>query len=50
MTRRRHVAGMGKGELHAGLVGRREGKRPLGRLMHRLENNIKKFFFLINNM
>jgi hypothetical protein len=37
-----------RGEMHTGLVGRREGKRPLGRLMYRLENNIN--FFLISTI
>jgi hypothetical protein len=37
-----HVARMGKGrDVYRVLVGRPEGKRPLGRPKHRWENNIK---------
>jgi hypothetical protein len=37
-----HVAHMGKGRsVYSVLVGRPEGKRPLGRLRHRWEANIK---------
>jgi len=32
-----------RGEMHTGLVGRHEGKRSLGRLIHRLEDNINFF-------
>jgi len=32
------------GKYGRGEVWKHEGKRPLGRLMHRLENNIKVFF------
>jgi hypothetical protein len=38
----RHVAGMGEGRgVYRVLVGRPEGKRPLGRPRHRWEDNIK---------
>jgi hypothetical protein len=38
-----HVARMGEGRgLHRVLVGKPEGKRPLGRLRRRWEDNIKK--------
>jgi len=30
--------------MHTVLVGRREGKRPLERLIHKLEDNINFFF------
>jgi hypothetical protein len=37
-----HVARIGKGRgVHKVLVGRPEGKRPVGRLRHRWEDNIK---------
>jgi hypothetical protein len=37
-----HVARMGRGRsIHRVLVGRPEGKRPLGRPRHRWEDNIK---------
>jgi hypothetical protein len=39
-----HVARMGEGEgkgVHRVLVGKPEGKRPLGRARHRCEDNIK---------
>jgi hypothetical protein len=37
-----HVAGIGKGRgAYRVLVGKPEGKRPLGRPRHRWENNIK---------
>ena len=37
-----HVARMGEGKgVHRVLVGKREGKRPLGRPRHRWEDNIK---------
>ena len=37
-----HVAWMGRGEVHTEfLVGKPEGRRPLGRPMHRWEDNIK---------
>ena len=37
-----HVARMGKGRgVHRVLVGKPEGKRPLGRPRHRWEDNIK---------
>ena len=37
-----HVARMGEGRgVHRVLVGKPEGKRPLGRLRHRWEDNIK---------
>jgi hypothetical protein len=37
-----HVARMGEGRsVYRVLVGRPEGKRPLGRIRRRLENNIK---------
>jgi len=37
-----HVARMGEGRgVHRFLVGKPEGKRPLGRLRHRWEDNIK---------
>ena len=37
-----HVAPMGVGELYTALVRKLEGKRPLGRLRRRWEDNIKK--------
>ena len=37
-----HVARMGEGRgVHRALVGKHEGKRPLGRLRRRWEDNIK---------
>ena len=40
-----HVARMGEGrEVHRVLVGKPEGKRPLGRPRHRWEDNIKWIF------
>ena len=37
-----HVAGMGEGRVvHRVLVGKPEGKRPLGRPRHRWDDNIK---------
>jgi hypothetical protein len=36
-----HVARMGRGEVFPVLVGRSEGKRPLGRPRRRWEDNIK---------
>jgi hypothetical protein len=40
-----HVARMGEERgVHSVLVGRREGKKPLGRPKHRLEDNIKTDF------
>ena len=37
-----HVARMGEGRgVHRVLVGKPEGKRPLGRLRHKWEDNIK---------
>jgi len=37
-----HLAHMGEGRgVHSVLVGKSEGKRPLGRPRHRLEDNIK---------
>jgi len=38
---RGHVACMGREEVYRVLVGKPEGKRPLGRLRRRWENNIK---------
>jgi hypothetical protein len=40
-----HVAGMGQGRgVYSVLVGRPEGKRPLGRPRSKWENNIKMDF------
>ena len=40
-----HVARMGRGEAYTGFWwGEPEGKRPLGRLRHRWEDNIKMDF------
>jgi len=36
-----HVARIGRGEAYRVLVGKPEGKRPLGKLRCRLEDNIK---------
>ena len=37
-----HMARMGRGEVHTGFWrGKPEGKRALGRLMHKWEDNIK---------
>ena len=37
-----HVAGMGEGRgVHRVLVGKPDGKRPLGRPRHRWEDNVK---------
>jgi hypothetical protein len=36
-----HVARMGRGEVHTGLVGKPEEKKPLGRRRRRWEDNIK---------
>jgi hypothetical protein len=37
-----HLAHMGEGRgVYRVLVGKREGKRPLGKLRHRWEDNIK---------
>jgi len=41
MRRAGHVARMRKGEAHKVLVGKPEGKRPLGRRRRRREDNIK---------
>ena len=42
MRRAGHVARMGEGRgVHRVLVGKPEGKRPLGRPRHRWEDNIK---------
>jgi 3-oxoacyl-ACP reductase-like protein len=42
MTWVRHVAGMGEERgMYRVLVGKPEGKRPLGRSRHRWENNIR---------
>ena len=40
-----HLARMGRGEAYTGFWwGKPEGKRPLGRLRHRWEDNIKMDF------
>jgi hypothetical protein len=39
-----HVARMGRGELYRALVGKPEGRRPLGRPRRRWEDNIKMDF------
>ena len=45
MSRAGHVACMGEGRVvHRILVGKPEGKRPLGRSRRRWENNIKMDF------
>jgi hypothetical protein len=42
MRRAGHAASMGEGRgIYRVLVGRREGKRPLGRPRHRWEDNIR---------
>jgi hypothetical protein len=36
-----HVARMGEGSMYRVLVGKSEGKRPLGRPRHRWEDNVR---------